>query len=256
MGHVSFIPAGRLGNFLWECAVAFCYAEKHGLKFSVPKSTSHDFWSPIYLHHLIDPEYNPQAPAVMVQEKQFHYDGEIEFREEWRGRNIILHGYWQSWRYIEGYKAEILEAFNLPWYHIPDVCSIHARFGDYLTYVDKHIIVDEPYLRSAVEFIKAETGIVRFKVYSDDIPYFKANLGHIYDFEYSTNKGIMEDLVEISCCHSHINSSSTFSWWGSYLNKNPDKVIVTQRSWFREGWRDDHGVVNTKDIIPSNWVKL
>ena len=66
----------------------------------------------------------------------------------------------------------------------------------------------------------------------------------------STNE--VDDLVEMSCCHSNINSSSTFSWWSAWLNRNPDKVIITQEKWFQDGWMN----MNTEDIIPSNWHKL
>ncbi|HQV54293.1 MAG TPA: alpha-1,2-fucosyltransferase [Chitinophagaceae bacterium] len=251
MSHVSFIPAGRAGNFFFTCAAAFAYAKKHGLKFSVPTRTSNEFWSPIYLKHLQDPTYNAGIPAIVVKEKNFHYD-EIPFDESWRNNNITLQGYFQSELYFKDYKDEMIESFNLRWELIPDVCSIQARFGDYLTIAGKHILVDEPYLTKAMALITEKTGITRFKVFSDDLNYFQNKFGHLYNFEYSTNSDIMQDFIEISCCHSNINSSSTFSWWSSYINRNHDKVIITQELWFQAGW----GGADTKDIIPDTWIKL
>ena len=252
MPYVSFLPAGRAGNFFFTCAAAWAYAKRHGFDFSVPKYTTSEFWSPLYLPHLQNPEYNDQQPRVIVREKHFHY-APIEFSEGWRGNNIVLSGYFQSYKYFNEYRDEMLDAFALPWHHIPDVCSIQARFGDYLTIEGKHILVDEPYLKSAMELVTAETGIIRFKVFSDDLNYFKHNFGHLYNFEYSTNNDILSDLIEISCCHSQIGSSSTFAWWGAYLNRNPMKAVVQQGQWFQQGWSDGNGVVDTSDLLLPEW---
>lgn len=253
---VSYNTAGRMGNALFMAANCISYAMKHGLEFSIPNTTTHSFWNPTAVMHLHNHKWNPALETVTVLEPHFHY-APIPFEETWRYKNIILQGYYQSPMYIDEYRDKIIELFNFPWKCKSDVCSLHGRFGDYREIVGKHIIIDELYIRSAIELIKKEKGISRFKVFSDDIPFFKSNFGHIYDFEYSTNSSIEEDLVEISCCHSNIGSSSTFSWWGAYLNLNSDKIVIQQSKWFQDGWKDEYGRdVNTKDIIPPEWIKL
>lgn len=252
---ISFIPKGRLGNFFMECATALSYSIKHGIEFSVPTKTSHPVFSPIYLHHLQNKNFNPLLPSVIIQEKQFHFY-ELPFEEIWRDKNIILNGYFQSHLRFDEYRKEILEAFDLPYQFKSNTASIHARYGDYLTIPNKHIIVDESYLKSAMSLITESTGITNFKVFSDDISLFKQRHGNLYDFEYSTNTSELDDLIEISCCHSQINSSSTFSWWGGWLNQNPDKIIITQCEWFQSGWKEDTREVLTDDVVPSNWIKL
>ncbi len=251
MGHVSYIPGGRAGNGLFQIAAAWSLAKKHGMEFSCPLETSSNFWSPLLLKHLQNHNYNPALPAIHIREAHFHY-APLPFEESWRGNNIILSGYFQAPQYFDEYREEMLAGFNLPWEHRPDICSLHARYGDYLEIPGKHIIVNEPYIVEAMKIITEKTGITRFKVFSDDLNLFKQRHGHLYDFEYSSNGEIMEDLIEISCCHSHISSSSTFSWWSTYLNKNPDKVIVAQSRWFRENWDN----ADTKDIILPTWIKL
>jgi hypothetical protein len=251
---VSYNTSGRLGNALFMAANCIAYAMKHGLEFSIPRTSTHSFWNPTAVTHLYNPNWNPQLETITVNEPHFHY-APIPFEESWRNKNIILNGYYQSPLYIDEYRDKILELFNYPWELKPDVCSIQARFGDYLTIPGKHILVTEPYLRSAIRMIKSEKGIHKFKVFSDDLAYFQKHFGHIYSFEYSTNKTIEEDLIEGSCCHSHINSSSTFSWWMAYLGRNDDKLVVTQREWFGRGWIDEYNrPVDTKDIIPKDWV--
>lgn len=246
---------GRAGNFYFQVAATIGYAIQHGLEFSIPDHTGDLYWNPLYLQHLVDPFFNPHMEQVVLKEPHFHY-APIPFQEDWRRKNIIIDGYWQSENYFKEYRKEVLDYFMYPWQLIPDVCSIHARFGDYLTIPGKHILVDRPYLEAAIAMIKKIKNIHRFKVFSDDLRYFKFNFGDLYDFEYSTNKSEVDDIVEISCCHSHINSSSTFSWWGAWLGRNEDKMIITQSKWFQDGWNEGQGEINPIGIIPESWIKI
>lgn len=250
MAHCTFEAAGRAGNFFFECATTLAYSIKHGLNFTVPLTTSNEFWSPIYVKHLQDHSFNPSLETIDLWENGHEYQ-DIPFEESWRDKNIVIRGYRQSAKYFEEYRDEILYLLDLP-YELKPICSIHARYGDYLTIEGKHIIIDEEYIVKAMALIKEKTGLDRFKVFSDDLNLFKQRHGHLYDFEYSTNTNELSDLIEISCCHSQINSSSTFSWWGGWLNRNKEKVIITQEKWFQDGWMG----LNTSDIVPSTWIKL
>lgn len=249
MPHCTFIPAGRLGNHFFEAANAIAFSLKHGLDYTSPLETSSDYWSPIYLKHLQDHSYNPSLETINIYEEGHEYN-EIPFQDYYRNCNVVFNGYYQSEKYFVEYREELLYLFKLP-YKLTPICSIHARYGDYLTIEGKHIVINEEYLTKAMSHISEKTGLTRFKVFSDDIPYFKKQLGHLYDFEYSGNTDELSDLIEISCCHSQINSSSTFSWWGAWLNQNKEKVVITPEKWFQDG----HGL-ETKDIIPNGWIKI
>jgi hypothetical protein len=247
---VSHRTFGRMGNALFQAAVSFSFAKKHGLEWSMPNWTTNDFWSPLYLQHLVHPNYN-RREDVLINESCHEYQV-LPFREEWRNVNIVLNGYFQSERYFYEYRQEILEAFNYPYEMNEGVCSLQARFGDYLTISGKHILVDKDYILSAMNYMYENAGIERFKVFSDDLNYFKTHFGDLHNFEYSENKSIEQDLIDISCCEHNINSSSTFAWWGSWLNRNPNKITITQSKWFQDGWMG----MNTNDIVPENWIKL
>lgn len=241
---------GRLGNVYWQVSVAIAYALEHGLEFTVQDHTTSEYWNPLYLQHLVNKNWNPSLETVVISEPHFHY-APIPWDESYRGKNIVLNGYWQSFLYVRDHLKEIVELFNHPWECRPMV-SLHARFGDYRTIIGKHILVDAQYIQSAISLIKEKTGIDRVKVFSDEISYFRDNFGSLYDFEYSTNTDIVKDLEEISCCAHNINSSSTFSLWAALLNRNPDKVVVTQRQWFQPGWDG----ADTSTILPPEWIKL
>jgi hypothetical protein len=220
----------------------------------VPNWSTHNYWSALYLQHLVHPNYD-RREDILINENGMQYQ-DIPFQEEWRNQNIVLNGYFQSEKFFKEYRDEIIEKFAFPYTIKEDTCSLQARFGDYLTIVGKHIIVDEPYIKKAIDYVNSNTGISKFKVFSDDLTYFKQRFGHLYNFEYSANGSIEQDLIEISNCAHNINSSSTFAWWSAWLNRNPEKIIVTQEKWFQDGWEDGSILAQTQDIVPENWVKL
>lgn len=243
---VTFYPQGRMGNFLFECATAYAYALRHGLEFSVPKFTNSDFHNPIYLHHLQNQNFNPNLPVTRLAEANFHY-GELPFNEAWRGGNILLTGYFQSEKYFIEYRNEVLTAFGYHWEMKKGVVAVHNRRGDYLIYKEKHPYYGEDWILRAMNFFPG----YRFRFFSDEISWAKEKFGHRDDCEFSEGS-IEQDLIDISCCEHHINSSSTYSWWGAWLNRNPDKIIITPQQWFTPNW----GGLDTKDVLPDSWIKL
>ena len=60
-----------------------------------------------------------------------------------------------------------------------------------------------------------------------------------------------EELWAISLCNHNIMSNSSFSWWGSYLNKNKDKRIFVPSLWF-----GPKGEKNFDDVYEPEWEKI
>jgi len=54
----------------------------------------------------------------------------------------------------------------------------------------------------------------------------------------------------MSLCQHNIIANSSFSWWGAWLNANPNKIVIAPKQWFASGHHD------TKDLIPQAWVRL
>lgn len=88
--------------------------------------------------------------------------------------------------------------------------------------------------------------------FSDESDWVKKNLKCKLSIIISdANQGdcSYEDLRLMSACRHNIIVNSTFSWWGAWLNPNPDKIVVAPRSWFRRPQYD-------KDIVPSQWHRV
>lgn len=244
---VKALNYGRCGNSLYQNAAAIAYALKHGLDFTVPDTTNNPKWNPIYVQHLVNKNWDNSLPYIVIKEKQHQYN-ELPYHEAWEGRNIILDGYWQSWKYLEGYRQEILDLFGFKWEMKEGYVSVHIRRGDYIFLREKHPEVPTEWVLKAMSLFPG----YKFKFFSDDIPYCVNTYGHLPEVEFSTNTNEIDDLVEASCCQHQISSSSTFSVWIHWLNRNPAKLGVFPEKWFVDGYCD----LNTDDIVEPHCLKL
>jgi len=169
----------------------------------------------------------------------------------------IYHGYFQTEKYFTN-RNLILNLFepsdfvlsNLEKYKDilqGNTCAIHVRRGEYsLNPQSKHYTKDMAWYNSAMGIINAE----HYIVFSDDIEYARQNF--IGDkFIFVEDKDYIE-LFLMSLCKHNIISSSSFSWWGAWLNKNDNKKVIAPAKWF--------GTIESNyldiDIVPESWIKL
>lgn len=244
---VSFTPAGRFGNWYMEAATAMAYALRHGLEFSMPKQEGRDaFWNPTYCHHLCSPKWDSSIETIRLWENGHHYQ-ELPFEESWRHKNIVIEGYRQSEKYFIDFRDEIIYLMNYPYEKKEGYVCLHWRRGDYVHLRDKHPEITIEYYERGMAMFPS----FKFKIFSDDLPFCREQFKHRNDVEFSTNDNIERDFTEMQCCEHFINSSSTFSWAAAWHSRSENKVVVTPKLWFVEGYSLD-----TRDIIPENWVKI
>ena len=216
MVGVKFI--GRLGNNMFQKAVAIGYAIKHGMDYTFSQEMDY----PIY------------------KEKCFEYQ-EIPYMN-----NVYLSGYFQSDKYFNHCKDEIVDYFTSDWDRTPiNKVSIHVRRGDYCN-IECHPVVTMEYLNEAIQIFK-DKGYKEsdFLIFTDDKEWCYSNL----PFEIADGNEL-EDLELMSRCEHHIISNSSFSYWGAYLGVNPNKIVVAPSKWFA-GSKEN---VNVSDIYCDGWI--
>jgi len=131
-----------------------------------------------------------------------------------------------------------------------ETTSIHVRRGDYLKKTKYHPVQPTSYFTEAIK--KCDTNNYLF--FSDDIDWCKRVFGKNKRVFFSENNSPFVDLLSMSKCKNNIIVNSSFSWWGGWLNKNPDKIVVAPTNWFgpsgiKRGYND-------RDIIPETWIKI
>lgn len=131
--------------------------------------------------------------------------------------------------------------------------SIHFRRGDYVTN-KSYLVLDLKYYYNAVELIRSKLKNPNFYIFSDDIDWVKRNFKNKLKSKITfqdCNLSNIEDLMLMSNCKHNIIANSTFSWWGAWLNKNLDKIVIAPSKFFK----DDIYNTNLKSTYyPQNWI--
>lgn len=201
--------------------------------------------------------------AKKHSEPHFHYDPQFHKLP----KNVVLSGYFQSEKYFANIRGILLEDFS--W--VKDVkgknrdifkqiendkssVSVHVRRGDYVSNENAakfHGLTGVDYYKAAVKELTKHVKNLNLYVFSDDPDWCKENLKFTQPTTYiSHNNDGSEDMRLMKMCKHNIIANSSFSWWGAWLNENPNKIVIAPKQWF------SHQESNTKDVIPNSWLKL
>ena len=182
--------------------------------------------------------------------------------------SVYLDGYWQSEKYFQEYRSDLLRQFTIKgaihsesFAYVEKVndmesISLHVRRGDYVA--DAHINsihgnCELEYYCEAVSVMKAKVKNPHFFVFSDDLSWAKKHLNFINSttfVELGKDVPDYEELYLMSQCKHNIIANSSFSWWGAWLNQNHDRIVVAPKKWFNDP------SFNTVDLIPASWICL
>ncbi|MGY3054254.1 hypothetical protein ACVWYG_002460 [Pedobacter sp. UYEF25] len=177
--------------------------------------------------------------------------------------NAFYWGYWQDPRYFSEIEAEIREdlQFKLPLnpknqsflenIKLVNSVSIHVRRGDYLNEELLGGMCSVDYYLKGMALMNAKIDHPIFFIFSDDIAWCKKNLianSTLIFIEGNHNSESYIDMQLMSNCKHNIIANSSFSWWGAWLNNNPEKIVIGPKKWI-----DDD---SPNCIMPKKWIKL
>lgn len=240
---------GRLGNHLFQMATCAATAWRNGTNFAFPTRAIGSYTGEVYFPHL---PVAPRRVFHVYREQGHHYTPLPAIKD---GK---LHGYWQSEKYFKEYRDKVIELFQMsPIRQIFD-CSIHIRLTDYVQFNDKHPPVTLEYIDKALDYMHHEHNVLSVLVFSDDIDSATAMIkktdwyGTGMQFVFCTETNPKISIRMMAGCTHNIIANSSFSWWGAWLNENPDKIVIAPKVWFGPG----NAHLETKDIYCENWIQL
>lgn len=133
--------------------------------------------------------------------------------------------------------------------------SMHIRRGDSVSQphsMDFHGSPDATYYLETAKLIREKVGAVVIYVFSDDPKWVNENIiAQLAPAVTVSSPGISgaEDIILMSLCNHHIIAHSSFSWWGAWLNQNPDKIVLRPKRWYKKD-------IDTRDLTPASWIQV
>jgi hypothetical protein len=275
---------GRLGNQLFQYALLKSISIEKGYEIILDENLNNTEWhgQKCLLNNFeLSCKYSNKLDV-----RNFHVERTpFTFCDEVLGQpdSTDFYGYFQSIHYFHKHREEIMKEFKLKdeilnkaksilsKYQDKPVISIHFRRGDNVTigclsksYLNANGDMDDTtdlgkYIKQAISnynedevYFYVISGGSRDGSNTEDIEWCKRNFkgkNVIY------SEGV-EDIVEfaiLTLCDGNIMShSSSYGWWGAYLNKNQN--VIAPRDYHLDITKEPGKTVwKAEDFFPNNW---
>lgn len=200
--------------------------------------------------------------------KKYAMEVLIDYYEKFNnfsGEKFYLDGYWQSEEYFKDVENEVRNAFEFPCFNetsnielnekirYENAVALHVRRGDFLENSKFVCLGKTDYYQQAIRYIYKEVSSPLFIVLSDDIEWCKKNLDlkeNSIFVDWNKAEKSFRDMQIMSICKHCIIANSSFSWWGAWLNRNPEKIIIAPYKFYKGSAR------NESYLIPKEWIKI
>jgi len=277
IGYNRLGTNGRLGNQMFQYAALRGIAANNNLDWCIPpedtpNEADYGLFNAFKLKNL---KYTGLVNGSTYNEPGFDFD-ETLFNN--CPDNINIDGYRQTEKYFKGIASSIREDFEFKdEVYEPckefidqfdgDIILLHIRRGDnvgrpdwypipttehYEYLLDKHFNNNRPVLICSddLDWVREQ------KLFESDRFYLSETRVY-YPHQTLNGAGQMEtslvpyyDLCLMTLCNDAIIANSSLSWWGAWLQSNPNKKVITQTPWFGSKLSFN----NLKDLIPEEWI--
>jgi hypothetical protein len=232
--------AGRMGNQMFMVAHAYAKALEYNKQLVISKDQT--FVEDDYTKHIFrkietidtfDNNHNLN-PIVPSDDKHTQYTGYYQSEQHFiKYSEAIRMLFAPPYEFIERIKNELPKLFDT------EVTLVSIRRGDYLNYPSFHPTLSVEYIQTAISLVKSHF----YFVASDDIPWCRQNL-NLDPCVYLERYTPYEQMWIMSMCHHFIISNSSFSWWGAWLSRFENKIVVAPSIWVgpacTTGWDNIH----------------
>ncbi len=203
----------------------------------------------------------PKRKTMCVERKDFTFDATALIRKG----NCYYDGYWQHEEYFCFVKDAIWSAFSFPEitdkrnteimqrFQTTTSVSLHIRRGDYINHPFFRGICDLDYYKRAICYMEERVTPQLYCIFSNDIDWCENNLHELLSgkeviyVDWNNGMESYMDMQLMSLCQHNIIANSSFSWWGAWLNRNPQKVVVSPTKWLN---------IESESPIPESWIKV
>lgn len=148
-------------------------------------------------------------------------------------------GVFANYKYFSGISQKIRKLYtfpeidqkNLHWKELienTDSVSVHIRRGDYVDW-GIEVITEDFYYKAIAKIREMVSEECSFYFFTDAPDYVKKTykcIDNLKIIEGNFKENSFRDMQLMSLCKHNIIANSTFSFWGAYLNKNPDKIVI------------------------------
>ena len=252
---------GGIGNQMWQYAAGRRIAQKFNTEFKLHIQLDGKFTKYALGQFNITAKIaTPQEVKSLMERRK---DSSVVKEQSKSVYNIgdcpddtYLWGYWEKESYFTEIADIIREEFTLKnplsekamnWKNkiLSAECSVsmHFRHGDFIynpTLQSMNIFARLPldYYYECIKILKQQYKNITVFIFSNNMQWVKENLHldipiefvemsaqNIKDYSLSSPRDV-EEIYLMSLCKHNIMANSTFSFWGAWLNRNPDKKVL------------------------------
>ena len=237
-----------------------------------------------YLRRKIKKKIDPFLKKKSFILEKYHQNKETEFKAISTNQSykdtLYMEGYFESEKYFLKYKRDLLNIFtpkkklqfqkNKYFDEIVDnesvsLCLRQDRFTEKFRSIsdldrDKSkVFLNEQvsFIFDAIEYFKKKLKSPSFYLWSNNFKNLK-NIFKDENIKFIDNSSILNevekmhlDLYLMTKCKHYAVIPSAFNWWGTWLSKNDDKIVVRPRSNYFKSLN-----VKNKDYWPEDWISL
>lgn len=254
----------QLGNQMFEIAAAYSLALDNNAVAVFPDLVEMKQWKVEENYRYVFWRLNPTMPDRPSEFVHSYHN--VPYKPIQYQPNMTLSGLFHSEKYFAHHKKEIADLYAP---HPSFVKYLYKKYSWLLKDINTvavHVRAYWPvypggwedgkgvlpflgldFFKKAILNFPADS---LFVVFSNNMEWCKDNFKKIpRKFVYIEGQPPHLDLFMMSLCRHNIISNSSFSWWGAWLNKNPDKIVIAPKQWF-----DPTSGIDDNDVIPEGWV--